>query len=52
MSKFYLGPNIVPPKTVKTGCKYRGTKFYYDIDLFLTCDTIFEAIIEKDVRYK
>ena len=52
MFKFYLGPNIVPPKTGKTGCKYRGTKFYCDIDLLLTCDTIVEARIEKDVRHK
>lgn len=40
---FSLGPDIVPQKEVKTGGKLRGTKFYCDIDLLLTCDTIIEA---------
>lgn len=52
MFKFYLGPDIIPSKTIKTGGKYRGTKCYCDIDLLLTCDTIVEARIKTDERHR
>ncbi len=50
--RFLLGPDIVPSKTVKTGGKIRRTKFYCDIDLLLTCDTILEASQKTKERHK
>lgn len=52
MFKFFLGPDIVPPKTVRTGGKYQGTKFYCDIDLLFTSDTIIEARKKTEERNK
>lgn len=52
MFKFFLGPDIIPSKTVKTGGKYQGTKFYCDIDLLLTCNTIIEASKKTKARYQ
>lgn len=49
--RFFLGPDILPIKTIKTGGKYQGTKFYCDIDLLLTCDTIIEASKETKKRH-
>lgn len=49
---FHLGPDIVPNKTIKTGGKYQGTKWYCDIDLLLTCDTIVEAGRKTKERHK
>lgn len=50
--RFHLGPDITPFKEVKTGGKYRGTKFYCDIDLLLTCSTIAEANRETKKRHE
>lgn len=52
MFKFHLGPDIIPNKIVKTGGNFRGTKFYCDIDLLLTCDTIIEARKKTDQRHR
>ena len=52
MFRFNLGPDIIPSKTVKTGGKFRGTKFYCDIDLLLTSDTILEANLKTKERHK
>lgn len=49
---FHLGPDIHPPKKVRTGGKMRGTKFYCYIDLLLTCDTIREANEKSKERDK
>ena len=49
--RFTLGADIIPSKTVKTGGKYRNTKFYCDIDLLLTCDTIIEANQKSKARH-
>lgn len=49
---FHLGPDIIPHEKPKTGGKYRGTKFYCDIDLLLTCSTIAEASRKTKERHK
>lgn len=50
--EFMLGPDIIPFKTVRTGGKFKGTKYYCDIDLLLTCDTIAEACAKTKERNK
>jgi len=49
MFKFFLGPDIVPTKMVRTGGRLWG-KCYCDIDLLLTSDTILEAKSKTDKR--
>lgn len=51
--RFFLGPDIVPAKTVKLGQKDgRGFKAYCDIDLLLTCDTLKEAHDKTKARHE
>lgn len=48
---FKLGPDIVPAHDVITGGKYRGTKYYCDIDLLLTSNSIIEAYKKTKQRH-
>jgi len=51
--RFFLGPDIIPTKTIKLGQKDgRGFKAYCDIDLLLTCDTLKEALEKTKARYE